>query len=100
MKATSLAQVQSGASAGRRQTQRDRPWPASPSAKKSEFSDMQCRSLLTDYQRAFDTGLRFVSACCCSITNLSRATMETIYLGIGTALYLVFAAWCILAPQN
>jgi len=26
--------------------------------------------------------------------------METIYLGIGAALYLVFAAWCILAPQN
>jgi hypothetical protein len=70
-------------------------------AEKYEFSDTRCRSLLTDYLRAYDRGLHFVSACCCSsIINLSRATMETIYLGIGTALYLVFAAWCILAPQN
>jgi hypothetical protein len=29
-----------------------------------------------------------------------RATMDTIYLGIGAALYLVFAVWCILAPQK
>jgi hypothetical protein len=32
--------------------------------------------------------------------HLTGATMEMIYLGIGAAIYLVFAVWCILAPQN
>jgi hypothetical protein len=33
-------------------------------------------------------------------SELDGADMQPIYLGIGAVIYMMFAVWCIFAPQN
>jgi hypothetical protein len=63
-----------------------------------KFSDPTCRLCLTDFYVRLD---RVLLPCRAWPINPSPGqAMDKLYFGLGAALYLVFVAWCIIAPQK